>query len=377
MDRKDEFNKWIGAIEEALANENNSELDINILPAQSAECGCGDWQCDVCFPEQGEAVPQATTCPTCGHAMDDHNHDQDDLDGAVELFPDEIDGIVSVDEEDMDFDITPERQSLGQGVKLGNIIQKFVPADQSGEESPLTNGQENLGEEGWYDPSMDDVEFGGPLDRDNELISDEEMDEAMDMIGQIKYMQEIGLSRASRSFSENDMAVMNLSTLKKAYDEVMGKVSEEGAGEDLDTGFEPSQGTEITYSPGIADATPESIQQRDTTMENIDKDINTWLERFKAYDELRASKMPVMEKKVTEEDEEGNPWEKLASDKKEKDEVGKETKTHKGGTVTKTKTGLIHKKADESVEVSESADPEVLEWMTRFSKLGNMKGYGR
>ena len=79
--------------------------------------------------------------------------------------------------------------------------------------------------------------------------------------------------------------------------------------------------------------------------------------------------------------EEGNPWEKLGSDKKEEKKDGEKSATSKGGEVTKTKTGLTHKgtygsdKAKDKVE--EGADPEVLEWMKRFASLGNMKGYGR
>lgn len=170
--------------------------------------------------------------------------------------------------------------------------------------------------------------------------------------------------------------------------------------------------------------------QGQQVMENVDKDVAAMLSSLKKYDKLVESVAPVLgmvtlgekdegkhnngkttgfkavAKKAAEEYgskeagervagavrnkmkaagklEEGddsddkNPWEKLASDKKDDSDEGKETKTHKGATVTKTKTGVIHKKADESVEISEGADEDVLAWMSRFSKLGNMKGYGR
>ncbi len=148
--------------------------------------------------------------------------------------------------------------------------------------------------------------------------------------------------------------------------------------------------------------------QGQQTMENVDKDVAAMMASLKKYDKLVESVAPVLgmmnlgEKKkpdfpdldkdgdkketmakalkdkeaVKESDDDKNPWEKLATDKKD-DTEEKETKTHKGATVTKTKTGLVHKKADESVEVNEGADEEVLAWMGRFAKLGNMKGYGR
>jgi len=34
-------------------------------------------------------------------------------------------------------------------------------------------------------------------------------------------------------------------------------------------------------------------------------------------------------------------------------------------------------KEDKKEDVKESADEDILAWMARFSKLGNMKGYGR
>ena len=65
----------------------------------------------------------------------------------------------------------------------------------------------------------------------------------------------------------------------------------------------------------------------------------------------------------------------VAKGDKEEDKgpkVGDSHKTAKGGTVTKTEKGLKHVKED-----VQEADQEVLEWMSRFAKLGNMKGYGR
>lgn len=145
-------------------------------------------------------------------------------------------------------------------------------------------------------------------------------------------------------------------------------------------------------------------------MENVDKDVAAMLSSLKKYDKLVESVAPVLgmktltmnekkkpdfpdldkdgdkkesiakaakdkeDKEEVDESEDKNPWEKLASDKKDDD---KTSKTHKGGTVTKTEKGLVHKAADKKEDVKESADEEILAWMGRFAKLGNMKGYGR
>ena len=144
------------------------------------------------------------------------------------------------------------------------------------------------------------------------------------------------------------------------------------------------------------------------TMENVDKDVAAMLSSLKKYDILKESVAPVLgmrtmnekkkpdfpdidkdgdkkesiakaakDKEEVDESEDKNPWEKLASDKKDDD--AKTSKTSKGGTVTKTEKGLVHKAADKKDDVKEAvaADEEVLAWMGRFAKLGNMKGYGR
>jgi hypothetical protein len=51
MDQKDEFSKWMSAVEEALSSE-GKELAEDIPSAN--ECSCGHWDCVVCFPSQDE-----------------------------------------------------------------------------------------------------------------------------------------------------------------------------------------------------------------------------------------------------------------------------------------------------------------------------------
>lgn len=94
-------------------------------------------------------------------------------------------------------------------------------------------------------------------------------------------------------------------------------------------------------------------------MENIDKDVKAMLDSLKRYDTLKESVAPVLmgkplaEKKKPDADGDGVPdW---ADKKKGKDDHVEEKKE----------------------EVCEDADAEVLDWMKRFAKLGNMKGYGR
>lgn len=180
----------------------------------------------------------------------------------------------------------------------------------------------------------------------------------------------------------------------------------------MGAGAGPSGGGQ--YPPGTAPTMPESFNHKGTEiMENVDKDVAAMLGNLKKYDKLVESCAPVLmarpkpyvgegwdedqakkeklkappeevniEEEKDELEEEGNPWEKLGKDeKKDEKKDGEKSTTSKGGEVTKTKTGLVHKgkygEGDKKEKVEEGADPEVLEWMNRFSKLGNMKGYGR
>lgn len=279
------------------------------------------------------------------------------------------------EEESEDPTPEPERSSDGRGVKLGSIVQSFVPTgEEAGDESPLTHGEDNLGEE-WEEYP----EFPEPSDEQLHDIEAEQQAENPD-ISAIMNMQVMGLSMSDTFYDERELYTLTPEQLQKVKNEVMGGQSAPMEEDDMmqDAGAVPAQtggsmgGTPATptggsggYAPGTAPTMPESIQEGKNKME-IDKDIQRVLEGFKKYDTLKESKN-VMEKG-------DNPWEKLGAEKKEEDP--KSSKTHKGGEVTKTETGLKHKGTygDSKKDVKESTevDPEVLEWMQRFAKLGRM-----
>ena len=167
------------------------------------------------------------------------------------------------------------------------------------------------------------------------------------------------------------------------------------------------------YPPGTAPSMPESLNYKgNEIMENVDKDVAAMMKSLKKYDMLVESCAPVLmarpkpyvgegwdedqakkeklkappeevniEEEKDEVEESGKPWEADKEEDKKDKKPGDKTKTHKGGEVTKTEKGLVHKGTygddKKKDKVEETADPEVLAWMARFSKLGNMKGYGR
>lgn len=153
------ISKWIAIVEGTLPND-VVKVDEEILE-QSACGGCDDWECPECFPDtehesalqqmpgiiivqpdnqdnnMGNEYPTATStdqdgvgmagakpvhCPTCGHSndgQDSHDHEVD-----VAMLPQ--DDEVEFEEDSVNIEQKKLPRS-GGGVKLGHIVQKFVP----------------------------------------------------------------------------------------------------------------------------------------------------------------------------------------------------------------------------------------------------------
>ena len=249
MDQRDEFSKWMAAVEEAMEVTDPAIMDS---ACQMNECGCGSWDCPVCFPDEqmpGMGQPQGAVviggqdigamdagpevCPTCGH-----QHDDQEMHGDLEVIGDTGDFALEDDIEDPDMvgaDIEEEKNKFveksrsGKGVKLGDIVQstKVVPTD--GHDSPLSMGGDNLDE---ADPDMFDTSEpdydADPLavkayHDDMEPI---DPDEAMGLISTIMDFQQNGLSNASTPYDEAQLSAMNAGQLRKVHSQVTGSVGE-------------------------------------------------------------------------------------------------------------------------------------------------------
>ena len=119
------------------------------------------------------------------------------------------------------------------------------------------------------------------------------------------------------------------------------------------------------YPPGTAPTMPESFINKGNIMENnVDKDVAAMLTSLKKYDKLVESVAPVMGM-VTLGEKKGElpPWLKDKKDEKADPKDGADPEDFDD--------------FNESKKVEEGVDPDVLAWMGRFAKLGNMKGYAR
>ncbi len=155
MDQRDEFREWMSAVEEALQSEGKPGLEENI-PVMQNQCGCGSWNCPVCFPENEPRQDQQRP------GM-------------------EVGGLDLVDEEDNEF---VEKPKSGKGVKLGNIVRstKVVPTD--GHNSPETYGEDNLLAQPRPPRTRDDVEPAGFSSGQDSPLTDVDVDETVPTSGQ-------------------------------------------------------------------------------------------------------------------------------------------------------------------------------------------------
>ncbi len=264
-------------------------------------------------------------------------------------------------------------KSMLEDVTLGHIVQQFKPINGDGEDSPLTNGEDNLDEE----------EFG-QQDAKSRLIQT--------------------LSGRFSEVAEDDAMAM----AQQGGDPAMQGAE---AGAQAQTGGTlgaagGNMGGGGGYAPGTAPTMPESIDNKGTpTMEKVDKDVAAMLNSLKKYDKLTEgvlgmATVGMANAKIVEDDNDKDDAE-IDADKNdieadELDESGPAKKDvpaflrkEKGGDwktskddldkedegKASSKAGLDKKKEEKGI--NEGADTDVLEWMSRFSKLGNMKGYGR
>lgn len=250
MDHRDEFSKWMAAVEEAMEVTDPVIMD-NAAPAN--QCGCGSWDCPVCFPDDqmgGMGQPQGAVviggqdmgamdagpeaCPTCGH-----QHDDQEMHGELELVGDTGSFSLKDDMEDPDMvgmnveeeeNTFVEKPRSGKGVKLGNIVQSTKVVPTGGDNSPMTMGGDNLGE-GPDDVDFDgpeELEMGSPLSRQDYHNEMEPIDpdEAMGLISTIMDFQQSGLSNASTPYDEAQLSAMNANQLRKIHSQVTGSVGE-------------------------------------------------------------------------------------------------------------------------------------------------------
>lgn len=225
MNQKDEFNKWISAVEEALQTENNPGFKDS--PELNNNCGCNSWNCAVCFPSNN----------------DDEKSPPMEISG-LEL-------IDEIDEEDNNF---IEKPKSGKGVKLGDIVQTTEIRPTGGQNSPLTYGDENLSEElppganpedygkaGRYlqkhfDDSMEedssDSDYAEPWTEKqaNDIfsfasMSNRDIEKAELMMHQIINIQNMGFSKDNHQYTEDDFQEMTFPEIKACFDRVMGNES--------------------------------------------------------------------------------------------------------------------------------------------------------
>lgn len=182
MNQKDEFSRWISAVDEALSPKSAVKVKENY----ESGCDCGNWDCQVCFPSQDDvqSVGQGELsfdsyddyheCPVCGHECSGHSDEFSDI----------------------EFEVTPSCNS-----------------DQYDDEY-----RESAGGMGAGAVAVNEGESENEIGK---IETDPE-----EMINAISYMQDIGLSKSDQHYDISQLQSLQDSQLRQIYDEVIGEVSE-------------------------------------------------------------------------------------------------------------------------------------------------------
>ena len=276
MDQRNEFSKWISAVEEALADEGKPLAEDK--PALD-ECGCGEWSCKTCFPDDTEEKPKATQALGAGKGVKIGNivtktefeptggedspmtHAEDNLDENPLNFDDEDDFEEYDDREFQDDDDRSMFADPGGNSALRAATDdnpRIYPCPSCGAEDALTLQDKRRGyqcdrcadaAEGGYDI---DEQPQNTLDVEQPLFGEEQsqlgagsgnhnytdQDDAMDLKKSIEYMQSMGLSNSDRAYNEDELNRMTPEQLEKHHSEVMGNTTG-GASPDMDEATGP------------------------------------------------------------------------------------------------------------------------------------------
>lgn len=229
MDQRDEFSKWMSAVEEAIRNEGAPMQQVLSRP----QCECGSWNCEICFPEVNSEIvtiddmsQDSTGCPSC-QGMGCPTCDGSEIDQ----------GMQGMEEDGNDFIQKPKS---GKGVKLGDIIQKTEVRPTSGQNSPMTYGNDNLDEEipdganpedygkaGRYlQQTFGNIDEQPDVGGDEDLSFEQDIMHKQEMADKIASIQDMGLSKDNKHYSREELMRYSSEEMKSCYDRVMGDVSE-------------------------------------------------------------------------------------------------------------------------------------------------------
>ena len=255
MDKRDEFSKWISAVEEALSGSSKP-----LEEDKPAECGCGKWNCTACFPDEksgssvklGDIVTKTEFRKTGGEDSP-LTHGEDNLDET----PDGFDDDEFEEYDDRDFQDDGEDRSMFADPGGNSALRaetddnpRVYPCPSCGAEDALTLQDKRLGyqcdrcadaAEGGFDidevdsnmeveqplfgeeePGLDQTDDGMPLTGDEN--SDDE--DAPELRSAIEYMQDSGFSNSDKMYRPEELASMPIDELRTVHSEVMGGVQE-------------------------------------------------------------------------------------------------------------------------------------------------------
>lgn len=375
---------------------------------------------------------------------------------------------------------TLAKNMLGE-TTLGHIVQQFKPTRDAGKNSPLTHGEEHLGEDEFASNGLNGAKAKliQTLSSRQRTVQEDDMMQDMEQGNQAQTGGTLGSGGMGGSSGgqyppgtaptmPESTSHRGKTTLENAgatpgyvkYEQMKDKIASVliklyNQGKDAETikqmgervanhlGYNPADPTfNQAWLASVTDASLDGTLDQDEddytdytmrqgemgrnestinhqgkiTMENIDKDVAAMMNSLKKYDKLNESVLGMVtvgmaNAKVVKE---AGPKKSEVPAFLRKEKGGADWKVSKAdldkeeNSSPTTKKGLADKKAEKGIKeegnffknknlpadkqlgappeevdikeddkVKEGVDPEIMAWMSRFAKLGNMKGYGR
>lgn len=239
----------------AYYDEVYDEYQSAMHESSPKECDCGDYDCNICFPKVDDDVPDSADYGDYKVSDDDvpdvYKRNRDLYD-AVEEIGDDDEDPREVDYDDDDYDLSGNYLAKTTDVKesknlkeskmklkeFGPLVGMAVRAGSAAAGSAIGSkiADKVMGEQEHDEWEEEPVNGFGAADELDDVESNDELgnvsahdasEDVSDLIGEIDYLQNLGMSMASREYNVDKLIDMPADMIKRIHSKVKGTIVKE------------------------------------------------------------------------------------------------------------------------------------------------------
>jgi hypothetical protein len=237
----------------AYYDEVYDEYQSAMHESSPKECDCGDYDCKICFPPFADDYPDDSEWDyeTSDDDILQVYKDARDLYDSVEEVSDDDEDPREVDYDDDDYDLSGNYQPKATDVKesknlkeskmklkeFGPLVGMAVRAGSAAAGSAIGSkiADKVMGEQEHDEWEEEPVNGFGAADELDDIESNDELgnvsahdapEDVSDLIGEIDYLQNLGMSMANREYNVDKLIDMPADMIKRIHSKVKGSVTE-------------------------------------------------------------------------------------------------------------------------------------------------------